>query len=393
MYMKNSEKKSAGLKANELQTEANLAAIIEHAEGLVYSIDTEFRYIALNGALKRVLKDLFGLDARPGDKVFEFLEKDEPGEARAWKQYYERAFKGERLKFVKEFKYTGKPEFWCFHINPIAQQGEITGLACFARDITEIHHAQSALRALNSSLEDRVAERTAQLEEANRQLEAFSYMVAHDLKSPLRVINGFINLVINSDKHCLSEESQGHLELVQKNARQMSDLVSDLLEFSRSKKKQLNLGTVEMRPLVEEVIELIKQGEQELRGELKIACLAPCQGDRSLLKLVWMNLISNAVKYTGKTAEPVIEIGSEEKDNVITYYVKDNGIGFDMSRADKLFNPFHRMHAKADFEGTGVGLALVHRIITRHGGAIWAASEVNKGAEFYFNLPVAGAKE
>lgn len=373
------------------RTEANLLAIIENADGIVYSIDRDFRYITLNTALKNRLKELFGIDAKPGDRIYGFLEKAEPGEALFWRDIYQKAFSGNHLRFVKEFMYTGSRGFWSFSINPIMHGNEITGLACFARDITDIRlareKAEAEIQAVNASLEEKVAERTAQLEQANRELEAFSYTVAHDLKAPLRVIGGFVSIVIKNNRDIISDESNNCLAIIQNNIKCMGNLVQDLLEFSRIQKASPALTEVNMHELAEEAIKTAEHCEHNYRCSVKLHPLPHSKGDPGLLKQVWQNLVSNAVKYSAKAAVPYIEIGCTTTEKGTTYYVKDNGAGFDMSMAGKLFNAFHRLHPRSEFEGTGVGLATVHRIITRHGGRIWAEAEVNKGATFYFTLP------
>ncbi len=243
------------------------------------------------------------------------------------------------------------------------------------------------LRVENVALERRIHERTAELEAANQELEAFSYSVSHDLRAPLRYIDGFAGLLANSTASTLSADDRHYLDRILNSARQMNHLIEDLLEFSRTGRAEMRLIRVDLGNLLEDVIQEI---QPEIVGRhivWKKAALPPAQADSRLLRQVFSNLLLNAIKYTRPRDPAEIEIGFEDKAEELVVFVRDNGVGFDMHYADKLFGVFQRLHGAEEFEGTGIGLANVRRIIARHGGRTWAEGKVDEGATFYFSLP------
>jgi light-regulated signal transduction histidine kinase (bacteriophytochrome) len=252
---------------------------------------------------------------------------------------------------------------------------------------------------LNAELEQRVIKRTAQLEAANQELEAFCYSISHDLRSPLRAINGFSRILLEEYLEQLDPEARRYQQLVRDNAQQMGQLIDDLLTFSRLSRQPLRKQTVAIADLVRQVLADLGHEQQNRQIEMIIGNLPTGEGDPALLKQVVVNLLTNALKFTRGREVAQIEIGwshqsltndSERGTNDflanVVYFVKDNGAGFDMRYAHKLFGVFQRLHRAEDYEGTGVGLAIVQRIIHRHGGRIWAESAVNQGTTFYFTL-------
>ena len=227
----------------------------------------------------------------------------------------------------------------------------------------------------------------AELEEANKELESFSYSVSHDLRAPLRAINGFTQVLLEDYIDQFNEDAKSLLNEVIINSNKMGELIDNLLEFSRIGKQHVARVSVDIKQLVDTVILELKQLEPARNFNINIRDLANVSGDRNMLKQVFINLLSNAFKYTSKTKDAVIEIGSYVEDEQHIYYVKDNGAGFDMRYYDKLFGVFQRLHSSNEFDGTGVGLAIIHKIIAKHQGKVWAEGKVGEGACFYISLP------
>jgi PAS domain S-box-containing protein len=252
-----------------------------------------------------------------------------------------------------------------------------------SNDITERKRAEAAINQLNENLE----QRSVQLEQANKELEAFSYSVSHDLRAPLRAIDGFSRILLEDYSDKLDQDGNRVLEVVRKNAQQMGQLIDDLLAFSRLGRKAIELLPIDMGDLAKSAFEELNAADSQSHPRLKIGSMPPARGDRSLMRQVFVNLLSNAKKYSRLNEQPVIEVGGSTENGNHIYYVKDNGAGFDMQYANKLFGVFQRLHGPEEFEGTGVGLAIVQRIIHRHGGKVWAEGKVNEGATFYFTLP------
>jgi light-regulated signal transduction histidine kinase (bacteriophytochrome) len=289
------------------------------------------------------------------------------------------------------------------NITPVFnEKGACTQLIGSIHDITRQKQTEMEIKQLNEDLEKKVKERTAKLAETNdklevtiaqlnasvKEMESFSYSVSHDLRSPIRGINGFSTLLQKRYADKLDEDGKKMLEMVVSEAVRMGHLIDDLLAFSRLGRKEIQKTTVDMKALAQAALdEVMKLSDVKYNAKVTIHDLPPSFCDGMLLQQVFINLIANALKFSSHQPEPVIEVGSYSEDGSIVYYVKDNGAGFDMKYYDKLFGVFQRLHSMEDFPGTGIGLSIVHKIIERHGGRVWAEGKENGGATFYFSLP------
>ncbi len=256
--------------------------------------------------------------------------------------------------------------------------------------ISESEQLNSAMVNLMEDLRvsnDSLAASTQQLTDANKELDAFAYSVSHDLRAPLRAIAGFSQMLVEDYGDKLDEGGQHQLDVIQNSARQMGQLIDDLLAFSRLGRRELKMSDINIQLLAEEVFEQQQISETERTARLAVEELPQARGDRAMIREVLVNLFSNALKYSASQDSSFIGVAGRVEEDQSIYSVKDNGVGFDMKYADKLFQVFQRLHSAEEFEGTGIGLALVQRIVHRHGGRVWAEGKVNEGATFYFSLP------
>jgi light-regulated signal transduction histidine kinase (bacteriophytochrome) len=251
----------------------------------------------------------------------------------------------------------------------------------------ELKRAHHEILEMNAELERKVQARTLELTNANQELEAFSYSVSHDLRAPLRHMDGFANLLLEDESIQVNERAHRFVTRITKSAKQMGVLIDELLEFSRMGRQAMLCEKLDTNALVQEVVQECMQYQPERAVQWKIHELPQIMADRAMMKQVWLNLVSNALKYSRGKDPAVIEIGFESREGKEIFYIRDNGAGFDMKYADKLFGVFQRLHRESEFEGTGIGLANIRRIIHRHGGRTWAEGEVDKGATFYLSFP------
>ncbi len=376
LEIKVQERTSALSQANSL-----LQALMDYVPDQIYFKDLQCRFIRNS----RSQADLLGLnDPREviGKTDFDFF----PHAAKAFAEEQEVMKSGKSLIDFEEWVVwpDGRESWVSTSKVPLRNsEGETIGIFGISRDITERKHAEQAIRELNSDLENQATK----LQVANKELEAFSYSVSHDLRAPLRAIDGYTRILVEDYEAILDAEGKRVCGIISAEARRMGQLIDDLLAFSRLGRKEMYSSNIDMKALVVSVLnELIKEEDRE-RIDFKIARLPSARADASLMRQVWVNLLSNALKFTSKKERALIEVGSKSGTQEVTYYVRDSGAGFDMEYANKLFGVFQRLHSESEFEGTGVGLAIVQRIIRRHDGRVWAEGEIDKGATFYFALP------
>jgi PAS domain S-box-containing protein len=368
--------KALNLLSKELQdhikqvegTNLQLESVIEsYKDILIFSINKDYQYLIFNNAFKSATHHAYGTNVSAGNNMLDSItnladrekvkhncDKALAGEAHITLEVY-----GDLTHYYYETRY-----------NPIRDdKGKIIGVTIMAANITDRKRAEE------------------QLQELNKELESFSYSVSHDLRAPLRAVDGYAKMLEEDYGGRLDEEGNRLLEVIQYNAKKMGTLIDDLLSFSRLGKKELKKTNLNMNELVEAALYEISKSTKHL-AQVTIKNLHPAKGDYGLINQVVINLLSNAIKYSSKVKNPIIEISSETANEKVIYTVKDNGAGFDMRYAHKLFEVFQRLHGTNEFEGTGVGLAIVQRIMAKHGGEVFAEGEVGKGATFKFSLPI-----
>ncbi len=337
------------------------------------------RTVPLGKPLREVFPEIA---AQPAvmDRLWQVLKTGEPVRAEEFPVKWDRGGKGTQEGFFNLI------------YQPVRDRdGRITGVLSFSIEVTEQVIARRKLEGLADELERRVQERTLQLQEANRELESFSYSVSHDLRAPLRHITGFAQLLERKAGAKLDEVSRGYLQTIISAAQQGGTLVDDLLSFSRMGRAEVHRKQVDLRALVEEVRGELTSEAQGRTVEWRVGELPRVEADPVLLRQVVRNLLGNAMKYTRPKPHAVIEVGARPVPGEVEVWVRDNGVGFEMQYVDKLFGVFQRLHTAEQFEGTGIGLANVRRIVSRHGGRTWAEGAVGQGATFHFSLPHASA--
>jgi len=350
-----------------------LKLFIEHAPAALAMFDREMRYLSVSRRWRSTFN--LGDGELLGASHYDIL----PEISSEWREDHRRGLAGEVLRpEASRFERAdGSVQWLRREIRPWTDAaGALGGIVIFVEDITERRLAQEALE-----------NRSKQLEDANRELEDFSYTISHDLRAPLRAIDGYSRMILRKHADKLDEDALEKFNVIRENTLMMGQLIEDLLAFSRLGRAQLSKAPLDIEQMLRETWEELIVLNPDRRMTLKIGRIPPGRGDRGLIKQVLINILANAVKFTRGREEALIEAGGYSRDGEIVYWVRDNGVGFDMQYHDKLFGVFQRLHSADEFEGTGVGLAIVQRIIHRHGGRIWAEGEIDRGACFYFSLP------
>lgn len=359
--------------------------LLSSISDMTYTFDRQLRFRYVNRSVEilygKKLNDLIGKD-------FADLGYDEDLTAQIRQDLKWVFDTGENFKGETKFPdATGKVGFYEYIFNPVfSADGTVEMVVGSAREITERKRSEEEIRHLNEALEQRVAERIAELKAANRELEAFSYSVSHDLRAPLRAIDGFSRALLEDNSDQLDETGKNYLSRICAASANMARLIEDLLDLSRLSRSKMQSQTVNLSKIAQRIAEKLQESEPARTVEFKIEPDLIVEGDERLLHIALQNLFDNAWKFTSKRERAEIAFGQSLQNEKKEYFVRDNGAGFDMAYADQLFGVFQRLHTTNEFEGTGIGLVTVQRIIHRHGGFIRAEGRVDEGAAFYFTL-------
>lgn len=361
-----------------------LRGIIEGTHDRIAALDTRYCFLTYNSAYRDAFHRDFGKDIAIGMRLSDPLAHL-PAEQEEQLIVWARALRGEVFTVTRSAKSGDEIRHFEISFSPIRdEQGELLGAAQHIRDLTDRQRAEDEKARLLAE----VASRNALLEAANKELEAFSYSVSHDLRAPLRHIDGFAGLLQRTATAKLDEKEQRYLTLITDSAKRMGRLIDDLLDFSRMGRAEMRREAVDMNAIVQSVLSELEPDLQGRIIEWRIDALPVVQGDPTLLRQVWTNLLSNSVKYSRPRAHAIIEVGCAPAESAEhRFFVRDNGVGFEMKYADHLFGVFQRLHRPEDFEGTGIGLANVRRMVARHGGRTWAEGQPDAGATVWFTLP------
>ncbi len=373
------------IETEKRRTESSFRLLVETAQEGIWTINTEWRTTYVNQYMARLLG--YSVEEMLGQHLFSFLDEEGQNQARA---VLERGTSGPagEIHDRKFLRKDGTAVWTRFSRTPMVdERGRYIGVLAMVTDMTQRRKAKEQVRRLNAELEQRIADRTAQLEYSNRELEAFAYTVAHDLRAPLRGITSFSEALREDYTGRLKAQGEDYLRRIVGGARRMSELIDGLLSLSRVNSTELVYRPCDLSAMAGSVMEQLQRQQPERAVKLNVQQGLVEEGDPQLLQVVLENLLGNAWKFTRERPVAEIELSAtSDERGVRTYVVRDNGAGFDMAYRDKLFGVFQRLHSQAEFEGNGVGLATVQRIIRRHGGRVWGEGQPGRGASFFFTL-------
>ncbi|HZY82894.1 MAG TPA: ATP-binding protein [Cyclobacteriaceae bacterium] len=352
-----------------MQTASDLtyyqATIDSQKDVLIFSIDRNYAYRNFNSAFKSATSNVYGTEVKTGMSMLESITSDD--DRKKARANCDRALSGESHSTMEEYG-TVNPSIFQTHYNPITCDGSVIGVTVLSLNITDKIVAEQKIKNLT------------------KELESFTYTAAHDLRVPLRVIDGYSKILAEDYGDVLDDEGKKLVKIITSHAMHMGRLIDDLLHFAQLGRAALSMRMTDVKDIVRQVIDEQSLLQPDCRARFTVDDLPPCNCDPDLTRIIFSNLISNAIKFSSKVDKPIVEIGSIRKDNEVVYFVKDNGVGFNMEYSGKLFGLFQRLHKPTEFEGTGVGLAVVQRVVGKHGGKAWFEAALNKGATFYFTL-------
>jgi len=381
LYERTKERTRLNQKIDAMETSMNftdtlLNGIFQGTQDIIAAYDTDFNLMYFNQSYEHEFNKLYHKNIHLGDNILNTIEHL-PNDKAKINLLFSQVITDGQFKVIEEFgDKTWERQYYEVNYYPLKDKNQkIIGLFHIAQNITDRIIAEKKLK-LNEKA----------LKAANTELEAFSYSVSHDLRAPLRSIAGFSQIFEEQYLENFPDDAKHIFSQIRSSAKEMAELIDDLLLFSRLSRQKIEKSKVSMRDLFSSVFDKIVSSDKKNNIQFTIDDLPPCKADEALIRQVVINLVSNAIKYSSKTEQPKIHVGYHLKNNVTEYFIKDNGVGFDMKYENKLFKVFQRLHSSDDYEGTGVGLAIVKRIIKRHGGSIYAYSEIDKGAEFTFCL-------
>jgi PAS domain S-box-containing protein len=368
-----------------IQDQKYTKAILDNSPECIVLIGLNHEILAFNKTMQLVLRQYFNKEIQVGELYYPSYVVD--SSKQLYTESFNKAIKGERVNVQQQTKGENFSAWFEYRVVPVFDdENKLFGVSLSAKNIDNEKTAEEEIKKLNEFLENKVRERTHELQQSNQELDAFNHTISHDLRQPITGVKHVLSSFSEKYATILDDKGKEGLQIMSEALEGMDLLVKELLNFSKWTKKELFKERVDMFKLINEICNEIKLGNGESTPDIIVNQVPEANCDPLLIKQVWMNLISNAIKYSSKKKDPIIEIFSYSNAGETVYVIRDNGIGFDMEHSEKLFLIFERLDKKREFDGSGIGLTIAHRIVNRHGGRIWAESEKHRGATFYFTL-------